>query len=114
IEATGKITLVRDPNHPNIAVPDVVPDWDTDGELYRKLLDLIGQEVYVLVLPKEEMLALCKCGHNKGEHYKLQNWNKSNFGLTEPSMDQTEHVSWYSHGYCCPDKYCKCTKFQET
>lgn len=107
IEATGIVTLVDDPNQPGVAVPDIVEQWSDEGQLYHKLLDCIGKHVYVLVLPEEEMLAKCQCGHSKADHFKLQNWDTH----TYPSMDESPHVSWYSHGPCCPDKYCKCTKF---
>jgi hypothetical protein len=77
IEATGLLTLVTDEKssdqkRPRVAVPDVVSEWSdpSDGLLYRKLLELLGQDVYVLVLPKAEMLQVCECDHTRAERAK--------------------------------------------
>lgn len=119
IEATGMLTLVTDEGTGHVAVPDVKQWEEDDGRLYHQLLELIGKEVYVLVLPKDEMVAMCECGHSKAEHMEFTNWQvrwmyrDSTPQISEPDFSSTrEHRSYYGT-YSADDRWCKCRQFKE-
>lgn len=115
IEATGVLTLVADGRTGHVAVPDLVygGEWaePDSGLLYHKLLELIGQEVYVLVLPKAEMLAMCDCGHTKADHMEFNNWQRGRFSNTDPDFSPSRsHRSYYGN-YPSDDVWCNCRQF---
>jgi hypothetical protein len=119
IEATGLLTLVTDEKssdqkRPRVAVPDVVSEWSdpSDGLLYRKLLELLGQDVYVLVLPKAEMLQVCECDHTRAEHLEFENWGADGVGVSGPSLDSSRRHLSYAGYHPADDIYCKCTEFR--
>jgi hypothetical protein len=115
IEATGLVTLIADANRPGVAVPDVVPTFAEDGVFYHKLLELIGQEVYVLVLPRDEMLAMCQCNHTLAEHLEFENWHRDSLNKStyyEPSLSgPTSHVR-YQGRHPSDTQYCQCREFK--
>ena len=114
IEATGVLSLVADARHGHVAVPDVVSPWGepADGLLYRNLIDLLGKDVYVLVLPKDELLAMCTCGHTRADHLEFENWQSDNLSSIEPSIEErSSHLS-YAGYYRADDVYCKCKGFE--
>jgi hypothetical protein len=119
IEATGVLTLVTDKGQPGVAVPDLVygGEWaePDSGMLYHKLLELVGKEVYVLVLPKDDMIVMCECGHIYADHLDFENWYVDRFSRSahEPSLTETtSHISYYGQ-YPADNRYCKCRKFKK-
>jgi hypothetical protein len=118
ITATGLVTVVPDPNRPGLAQLDVIREYcnDDEGELFKPLVDLIGQEVFVLVVSKTEMLKMCQCGHLAREHFRFDNWDADDKGrcYSEPDakFSGCRYVNVWHVNIC--DIQCECETFKET
>jgi hypothetical protein len=118
IEATGLVSLIADARSDHVAVPDILQNYaeQSDGQLYHQLLELIGKEVYVLVLPRDEMIELCSCGHIKADHMEFTNWDTSKvFGhlhTSEPDLSPTRSHLTYRGTDRRTDIWCKCNEFK--
>jgi hypothetical protein len=116
IEVSGQLTVAVDLKT-NAAFLDIRTEWDEDASLLQKpLTDLIGQEVYILVLPKAEMMQMCQCGHIYAKHTGFENFGRTKNGSSRtPSMGVggCRAMTWAGHsGGCCPPDYCECSGFK--
>lgn len=106
IDVTGRLTVNPDPSNPKVAVLDINDEWDDPGtphsRLHLPLTKLIGEEVYVLVIPKKEMFVPCKeCGHESNDHFHFDLWEK----YSDPNARFTDctYFRW--------DRHCDCQEF---